>query len=215
MKLTFVPDAIEEYSVAHTTPLPPLAEELCAATQERIPGPLAIMLSGQTVGTLLQVLVASTGARRVLDIGTFTGFSALMMAPGLPGDGRIITCEVNPNSAEIAREFFARSPHGHKIDLRVGPALETIESLDGPFDFVFLDADKDNYINYYEAVLPKLAPNGLIAVDNVLLLGTVLDPSNDLARAIIAFDEHVQNDDRVTNVTLTVRDGIMLIHRKV
>ena len=215
MKLTFVPDAIEEYSVAHTTPLPPLAEELCAATQERIPGPLAIMLSGQTVGTLLQVLVASMGARSVLDIGTFTGFSALMMAPGLPGDGRIITCEVNPNSAEIAREFFARSPHGHKIDLRVGPALETIESLDGPFDFVFLDADKDNYINYYEAVLPKLAPNGLIAVDNVLLLGTVLDPSNDLARAIVAFDDHVQKDSRVTNVTLTVRDGIMLIHRKV
>ncbi len=214
IKLTFVSDDIEAYSVAHTTPLPPLAEELIAATMDRVPPPMSIMGAGQTVGTMLQVLVASTGARKVLDIGTFTGFSALMMAGGLPEDGRVITLELNPTFAAIAQEFFGRSPHGHKIDLRVGPALEAIESLEGPFDFVFLDADKDNYINYYEAVLPKLAPNGLIAVDNVLLMGTVLDPTNDLSKAIIAFDDHVQKDDRVTNVTLTVRDGVMLIRRK-
>jgi caffeoyl-CoA O-methyltransferase len=212
MALTLVPEAIEEYAAAHSTPLPPVLEELIAETKEKMGG-LALMLSGQLEGTLLQMLVAATGGRRVLEIGTFTGFSAQMMAAALPDDGRLITCDVDPKALAIARSYFARSPHGGKIAVREGPALETLATLDGPFDFVFIDADKTNYIAYYEAALGLLAPNGLIAIDNVLWSGRVLDPQDDNDSAIVAFNEHVQRDERVTNVILTVRDGVMLVRR--
>jgi len=159
------------------------------------------------------MLAAAIGARRVLELGTFTGFSALMMAAALPEDGRLITCDLDPEAIAIARSFFARSPHGHKIEVREGPALDTLKTLEGPFDFVFIDVDKENYMRYYEAVLPMLASNGLIAVDNVLWSGRVLDPEERDDKAIAAFNEHVQRDPRVTNVILTVRDGVMLIRR--
>ncbi len=210
--LTLVPEQIEEYAARHSTPLPPLLDELMTTTREQMGG-LASMLSGQLEGTLLQMLVASLGAKRVLEIGMFTGFSALMMASALPDDGRLITCDINPKAIAIARGFFERSPHGKKIEIREGPALNTLKMLRGPFGFVFIDADKENYAAYYEASLPLLGPNGLIAVDNVLWSGRVLDPKEDSDRAIAAFNEHVQDDPRVTNVILTVRDGIMLIRR--
>ncbi|MEX2245731.1 MAG: class I SAM-dependent methyltransferase [Dehalococcoidia bacterium] len=212
MPLEFKPDGIEDYAAAHSTPLPPLLRELTAETEQRT-GALAGMLSGQLVGLLLQTLVAATGARRVLEIGMFTGFSAQMMANALPEEGRVVTCDVSQKAIAIAREFFGRSPHGRKIDVREGPALDTLRTLEGPFDFVFIDADKGNYINYYEAALPLLAPRGIIAVDNVLWSGNVLDPKDDDARAIVAFNAHVQADPRVTNFILTVRDGVMLIRR--
>jgi caffeoyl-CoA O-methyltransferase len=213
MALTLVSEPIEDYAAAHSTPLPPLLEELIAETKEKMGG-LALMLSGQLEGTLLQMLVASTGARRVLEIGTFTGFSAQMMAAALPEDGRLITCDVDPKALAIARSYFARSPHGGKIEVREGPALETLASLERPFDLVFIDADKTNYIAYYEAALGLLAPNGLIAIDNVLWSGRVLDPKEENDRAIVDFNAHVQADDRVTNVILTVRDGVMLVRRR-
>jgi caffeoyl-CoA O-methyltransferase len=206
--LTLVPEDIETYAARHSTPLPPLLQELIATTQERM-GERATMLSGQLEGTLLQMLVASLGARRVLEIGMFTGFSAQMMAATLPDDGRLITCDVYPKAIEIARSFFARSPHGHKIEIREGPALDTLRTLEGPFDLIFIDAE--NYVAYYEAALPLLAANGVIAVDNVLWSGKVLDPKEESDRAIVAFNTHVQADPRVTNVILTVRDGLMLI----
>jgi caffeoyl-CoA O-methyltransferase len=207
-----VPDDIEAYAAAHTTPVPPLLDELIAVTRERT-GPLATMLSGQLVGTLLQMLLFALDAKRVLEIGMFTGFSAQMMAAALPDDGRVITCDINPTAIEIAKSFFARSPHGRKIDVREGPALDTIKTLSGPFDLIFIDADKENYTNYYEAALPLLAPRGLIAVDNVLWSGRVLDPQDANDRAIAGFNDHVQDDPRVTNVILTVRDGVMLIRK--
>ena len=210
--LTLVPEDIENYASRHSTPLPPLLQELFATTQEQM-GERATMLSGQLEGTLLQMLVASLGARRVLEIGMFTGFSAQMMAAALPDDGRLITCDVYPKAIEIARSFFARSPHGHKIEIREGPALETLRTLEGPFDLIFIDADKENYVAYYDAALPLLAANGVIAVDNVLWSGRVLDPKEESDRAIVAFNTHVQSDSRVTNVILTVRDGLMLIRR--
>jgi caffeoyl-CoA O-methyltransferase len=213
MPLTLVPDDIEAYASAHSTPLPPLLEELIATTHEKM-GPRALMLSGQLEGLLLQTLVASLQAKRVLEIGMFTGCSALMMAAALPADGRLITCDVDPEAIAIAKSFFARSPHGSKIEVREGPAMDTLATLDGPFDLVFIDADKENYLNYYEASLPLLAPHGVIAVDNVLWSGRVLNPENDADRAIVTFDEHVHHDDRVTNVILTVRDGVMLIRKK-
>ncbi len=212
MTLTLVPDEIDAYAAAHTTPVPALLDELGAATQDRF-GAMSGMLSGQVPGMLLQMLIFASGAKRVLEIGMFTGFSAQMMAEALPDDGRVTTCDVDPKAIATAKEFFARSPLGHKIDVREGPALDTMKSLEPGFDLIFIDADKGNYKNYYEAALPLLAPRGLIAVDNVLWSGRVLHPKSDDDRAIVAFNEHVSDDARVAQVMLTVRDGITLIRR--
>jgi caffeoyl-CoA O-methyltransferase len=207
-----VPEPIDAYAAAHTTPVPPLLDELGAATQERF-GAMSGMLSGQVPGTLLQMLIFALNARRVLEIGMFTGFSAQMMAAALPDDGRVITCDVNPKAIETAKEFFARGPQAHKIEVREGPALETMKTLEPGFDLIFIDADKGNYANYYEAALPLLASRGLIAVDNVLWSGRVLDPKDDDSRAMVAFNARVRDDPRVAQVMLTVRDGITLIRR--
>ncbi len=209
--LTLVPEEIDNYAAAHSTPLPALLEELVTVTREKT-GERAQMLSGQLEGTLLHLLAASLGARRILEIGTFTGFSALMMAAALPEDGKLITCEINPEAIELARGFFARSPYGGKIEIREGPALDTLKALEGPFDLVFVDADKENLTAYYEAVLPLLSPNGVIAVNKVLWFGRVLDPQNASDRGVAAFNDHVSKDDRVTQVILGVAgDGVMLI----
>jgi caffeoyl-CoA O-methyltransferase len=144
----------------------------------------------------------------------FTGYSALMMAEGLPEGGRLITCEIDPKAEAIARRYFAESPHGDKITIRMGPALETIKTLTGPLDLVFIDADKSNYANYYEACLPLLKPGGLIVADNVLWSGKVLHPTDDNDHAIVAFNRLVQSDPRVENVCLTVRDGMMLAWKR-
>jgi len=207
-----VREEIEDYAARHTTPLPELLQEQVAETGREFGG-LISMVSGQVVGTLLQTLVYALGAKRVLEIGMFTGVSAQMMAAALPDDGRLITCDVYPKAIEFAKRSFARSPHGHKIEVREGPALDTMKTLEPGFDFVFIDADKGNYLNYYEAALPLLAPRGIIAVDNVLWSGNVLDPKDDDSRAIVAFNAHVQADPRTVNVLLTVRDGLLLIRR--
>ena len=206
-----VPDDIERYAAKHTTPLPPLLEELTRATYESMQAPQ--MLSGQLEGTLLQFLVVLTRAKRVLELGMFTGFSAQMMAAALPDDGQLITCDINPKARDFATPFFERSPHGKKIEVRLGPAIETLNTLEGPFDLVFIDADKGNYTAYYERCMELLSPNGVIAVDNVLWSGRVLEPKDDSDRAIAAFNDHVNRDPRVQNVILTVRDGIMLIRK--
>jgi caffeoyl-CoA O-methyltransferase len=172
------------------------------------------MQVGRLEGRFLKMLVELSGARRVLEIGMFTGYSGLMMAEGLPDDGRLITCDVNPKAEEIARRYFAESSHGHKIEIRMGPALDTIAALAGELDMVFIDADKENYLNYYEACLPKLKKGGLIVADNVLWSGRVLNPQDTATRAIVEFNDRVQADDRVENVCLTVRDGMMLVRKK-
>jgi caffeoyl-CoA O-methyltransferase len=210
--ITLIAEQIEQYAADHTSTLPPLLEELIAETEREF-GERATMLSGVLAGTLLQMLVAATGAKRVLEIGMFTGFSAQMMAAALPEDGRIITCDVDPKAIAIAKRYFERSAHGDKIEVREGPALETLKSLAGPFDFIFIDADKSNYGNYYEAALPLLAPDGLIAVDNVLWSGRVLDPKEPDDHAIVEFNRRVSADPRVSHVLLTVRDGIMVIRK--
>ena len=204
---------IADYALSHTKPLPPLIEEVLAVTRERM-GRRALWASGPIEAPLLQIMALSLGARRIVELGTFTGFGALMMAAELPDAGELITCEVDPTCIEIARSFFARSPDGHKVTLREGPGLDTLRSLQGPVDLVFIDADKENYIGYYEAALPLLGPNGLIVADNVLWRGRVLAPENDEDQAVIAFADHVQRDPRVLNVTLTTGDGIMLIRRR-
>ena len=210
--LTLLPEGVEDYAIAHSSSMPPLLQELAETTTEGM-GDRARMLSGPLVGTLLQMLVASTRATRVLEIGTFTGFSALMMAQSLPEDGELVTCECDPEVLEVARAFFVRSEHGSKIRVIEGSALDSLRTVRGPFDLVFIDADKANYTAYYEAALPLLSQSGLIAVDNVLWSGKVLDPQEEDDFAIAAFNDHVQGDSRVTNVVLPVRDGVMLIAR--
>ncbi len=203
-----VPEEIEDYALAHSGREDPLLQALAQDTQANAKWPQ--MQTGHVEGSLLRMLVQVSDARRVLEIGTYTGYSALSMAMGLPEDGRVITCDVDPEATAMARHYWEKSGQGDKIDLRLGPALETIESLEGPFDFVFIDADKENYVNYWEAVLPKVRQGGLIAVDNVLWSGRVLDPKDALDHAIVAFNRHVRYDDRVELVMLSVRDGITL-----
>jgi caffeoyl-CoA O-methyltransferase len=170
---------------------------------------------GLLEGRFLETLVWLLPARRILEIGTFTGYSAMSMAAALPPDGRVITCEVSPERADVARRHFDASPWGDRIEIRVGPALDTLATLDGPFDLVFIDADKTNYRNYYEATLPKLAERGLMAVDNVLWSGRVLDSDDqsDDTVAIRQFNDFVRDDPRVTCVMITVRDGVTLVRR--
>ena len=211
--IPIVPKPIDDYCVAHTTQPDPLLDELAAYTHTHCKLPQ--MLTGAVEGTFLRMLVQLSGARRVLEIGTYTGYSALSMAAGLPADGTIITCDIDPETSRIAQSFWARSPDGGKIELILGPALETIRALPAEmrFDFVFLDADKENYVNYYEAVMPRLHSGDLIAVDNTLWSGKVLEPKEKSDHAIVAFNSRVTRDPRVEHVLLSVRDGVMLIRK--
>jgi len=203
-----IPDDILRYCDAHTTSDSPACKALAEETRAKTTN--SGMLTGQVEGTFLSLLARSSGARRVLEIGTFTGYSALKLAEGLPTDGEVITCDIDPDATHIARRFRAKSPHGKKITLKLGPALETIEAIDGPFDLVFIDADKANYINYWEACVPKVRSGGLILVDNVLWSGRVLDPKDEDDLAIAAFNAHAASDTRIDLVMLTVRDGITM-----
>ena len=210
--LTLVPEPIELYAAAHSDPVPPLLDELRRETYDKMSFPQ--MQVGRIEGALLKMLARLVGARRALEVGTFTGYSGLSIAEGLPDDGTLVTCDVDPSAVAIARGYFARSPHGKKIDVRLGPALDTIAKLTPPLDLVFIDADKSNYANYYDAALALLRPGGLIVADNALWSGTVVDPKTDDARAIAAFNDKVAADDRVERVMLTVRDGILLARKR-
>ena len=208
-----IPGAIEIFALDHTTPLPELLEELQRETHEKMENPQ--MLTGRVEGRLLQMLVRLSGAKRVVEIGTFTGFSALMMAEGLPDEGELITCEISREFAEVARRYFDRSPHRDKIRLRVGPAINALRGMPNRCaDFVFIDADKTSYINYYEEGMRILKSGGLITVDNVLWSGRVLNPRDEDSRVIAEFDSRVMEDSRAEKVMLTVRDGLYLIRKK-
>jgi caffeoyl-CoA O-methyltransferase len=209
---SFIHPAVEQFARDHTKSEPDLYRRLREETYRVMVRPQ--MQVGVIEGRFLKTLVRLMNARAVLEVGMFTGYSALMMAEGLPEDGRLITCDVDPKAEAIARRYFAESPHGHKIDIRMGPALETIKTLLGPLDLVFIDGDKGNYSNYYEACLPLLRSGGLIVADNVLWSGKVIDPKEDDDHAIVAFNRLVQSDTRVENVCLTVRDGMMLAWKR-
>ena len=207
-----VDERVDEYAEEHTTAPDPLLAELAAETRATMASPQ--MLTGPVEGRLLELLVHASGARRVLEIGTFTGYSALSMAAALPEDGRIDTLDIEPRHAEVAQRYFDRSPHGHKINLHLGPAAETLATLEGEYDLVFIDADKDGYDAYYEAALPLLSPRGLIAIDNTLWGARVLDPQDESTRKIAALNDKIAADERVVAVQLTVRDGVTLVRRR-
>lgn len=215
--LTLADEAIERYVEDHTTPHSPAMAELAREARATLPSPA--MLSGLVEGRLLEMLVYCSGAREVLEIGTYAGYSALSMAAALAPGGRIVSCEIAAAHAEFAQRHIDASPYADRIELRVGPALETIAQLAGPFDLVFIDADKPAYADYYEAVLPKLSERGLIAVDNTLWSGRVVtgataEDADESTRALAAFNDMVAADSRVACVMLTVRDGITLIRRR-
>jgi caffeoyl-CoA O-methyltransferase len=212
--VSFIVDPpVEQYAAEHTTDDGELFRRLEAETREKTTAPQ--MMVGLIEGRFLEFLVRLLGARRVLELGTFTGYSSLSMARGLPDDGRIVTCDVNPETTEIARRYATEAGLADKIEYRLGPGVEAIEQLAGPFDLVFIDADKPNYVNYYEAALPKLADDGLIVADNTLWSGRVVeDEADESTRVIKAFNDHVRNDPRVETVLLTVRDGMLLIRKR-
>ena len=200
--------AVEAYAHDRTRPESTLLQSLATLTREQRPD--AGMLCGRLEGRTLQFLTKLVQAKRCLEIGMFTGYSALSVAEVLPEDGELITCDVNPETAELAQSYFDQSPHGKKISVRLAPALDTIATLNAPFDLAFIDADKENYINYYEAVIPLMRSGGLIAIDNTLWHGAVLDPQDHDSRTIDALNRNIENDPRVDNVLLTIRDGLHL-----
>lgn len=205
--------ALEQYAADHTKPANELMQELVRATREA--SAHANMQVGNLEGTFLRMLVAIAGAKRVLEIGTFTGYSALAMAEALPEGGELITCDVDPHATGIAQSFFDRSPHGKKIKIRMGDARDTLRSLpeSEPFDLVFLDADKAGYCDYFDLCMPRLKHGGLIVADNTLWSGKVLDPQTDSDRGIDAYNKKVTKDPRVDNALLSIRDGIMLARK--
>jgi caffeoyl-CoA O-methyltransferase len=206
-----VPAAIEAYAGAHTTPEAEHLRALAEETRATLSSPE--MLSGPVAGRLLEILTWLARPQLVLELGTYSGYSALTMAAVLPPGGRIVTCELSEERAAFAQRHIDASPYADRIEIRRGPALDTIAELRGPFDLVFIDADKSGYPDYYEAVVPKLAPAGLVVIDNTLQDGEVVDPHSEQARVIADFNDRVMADPRTVNVLLTVRDGVTLARR--
>jgi len=208
---TLVSADIEAYAQAHSMPESDLCRALREETQRRMAAPQ--MIVGPLEGAFLKMMTQLVQATRVLEIGMFTGYSALCFAEALPAEGTVLTCEIDEGSAALARQYFARSPIGKKIEVRMGPALDTMRHLRGPFDLIFIDADKINYVNYYRRALDLVSPRGVILVDNVLWDGKVLQqpaPDENTA-AIQELNRVVVADPRVTAVLVTVRDGILVI----
>jgi caffeoyl-CoA O-methyltransferase len=211
--MDMIDPAVERYAAEHTTPPPAHLADVAALTRERTKAPQ--MRSGLFEARLLEALVVSSGATRVLEIGTFTGYGALSIAARLPAGGTVTTIEYDAEFAKLAREHIEASADAARIDLRVGDAREIVPALEGPFDLVFVDAWKPDYAHYYEAVLPKLSDRGLIICDNVLWSGEVIEaaPEAENTRALQAFNDMVQADSRVDNALLTVGDGLLIIWR--
>jgi predicted O-methyltransferase YrrM len=209
-----VPPNIEAYAEAHSW----AESDLCKALREETVRTMEFsqMVVGPLEGALLKMMVRLVGAVRVLEIGMFTGYSALCFAEALPAAGRVITCEIDEKSAALARQYFSRSPQGGKIEVRMGPALETLRDLTGPFDLIFIDADKVNYVNYYRRALELVSASGVILIDNVLWSGEVLrqSPPDQSTAAIQELNRMVSTDPNVDAVLLTVRDGVLVVKPK-
>jgi caffeoyl-CoA O-methyltransferase len=212
--MTLLSDALTAYVHDHTTPEAQLFVELREETYAKLETPQ--MQVGRVEGRFLELMVKITGAKRVLEVGTFSGYSSLAMAAGLPDDGKLITCDVDPVATEVAKRYWARAPWGHKIELRLGDATTTLEQLRDAgerFDLVFIDADKQGYIRYFDLALDMLPVGGVILADNTLWSGRVLDPQSESDHGIVRFNEHVKHEPRVEHVLLSIRDGIMFCRK--
>jgi caffeoyl-CoA O-methyltransferase len=205
----FLPEKIARYILEHSVREPAILAELRAATASV---PYSGMQIGADQGQFMQLLVQAIGAKRCLEIGTYTGYSALAVALALPEDGRVVCCDISEEWTAIARRFWKKAGVEHKISLKLAPALETLKTLQGPFDFAFIDADKGNYENYYERCLALVRTGGLIAVDNTLWSGWVADGKrrDDDTRALRAFNDKLHRDERVALSMLPLGDGVTL-----
>lgn len=206
-----VDEAVEDYAYLHTTPEPELLQELIDQTNLNMGWPQK--LSGRLVGRTLKMLSTLVQPKHALELGMFTGYSALSIAEGMPDDGKLICCETNPRAIEFAQTFFDRSEHGHKIEVIFGKALDTIDKLDIELDFTFIDADKRNYLNYYERVKEMTRPGGLIVLDNMLWSGKVLQPESEIDDVIVETNRRIATDSDVENVFLSVRDGVNVVRK--
>ena len=208
-----VPEEIERYAEAHTTAPSELQRRQAGETRETLRSPE--MLTGAVEGRLLEFLVFARRPQRVLELGTYSGYSSLAMASVLPPGGHIDTCEVDETHAEVARRYLDEAGVGDRVTIHLGPALETIERLGGAFDFIFIDADKLNYPAYYDALVPRLSSDGLMVLDNTLWSGRVLEPGDsDEAQMFAELNARIAADSRVVAVMLTIRDGITLVRRR-
>jgi caffeoyl-CoA O-methyltransferase len=205
-------EAIDRYAFENTRPENELLRSLAERTEREMDDPQ--MLTGRVEGRLLKLLVQLCRPRLVLEIGTFTGYSAMSMAEGLGPEGRIVTCEIDPRAQKVAQAAFDASPVGDRIEIRMGSALETIRSLDEAIDLSFIDADKEHYPEYYESILERTRPGGLLVLDNMLWSGKVLDPQEEIPRVLDALNRRITDDERVENVLLTVRDGVQLVRKR-
>jgi caffeoyl-CoA O-methyltransferase len=205
-------DYVERRSVRLDSVMERLVEETAAL------GDLAQMQIAPDQGAFLTLLVRAVGARAAVEVGTFTGYSAISIARGLPDDGRLLCCDVSEEWTAIARRYFRETGMDRKIELRIAPALDTLRALPAvaQFDFAFVDADKTSYAAYYEEILTRLRPGGLLAIDNVLWSGKVIDSKDqsESTRAIRALNDHVAADDRVDAVILPIADGLTLARKR-
>lgn len=212
--MELINNKVEEYAKQYSTKLDEVLQEIEDHTLANHPH--AQMLSGHVQGKLLEMISRMIRPEKILEIGTFTGFSALCLAKGLQPAGALHTIELREEDARTASDYFKKAGVADKIELHVGDALQVIPTLTETWDLVFIDADKVNYINYYELTLPLVKKGGWILADNVLFHGEVLEENvkGKNAKAIVAFNEHVKNDNRVHQVMLTVRDGLLLLQKQ-
>ena len=208
----FLSDELENYITEHSEKTGSVEQSLRKETLSL--GSPSGMMSGDSVGNFLKFLVQINHCKRILEIGTFTGYSALMMASALPEDGELITCDVNSKPSKIAQNHWNKSPHGGIIKLILGEALNTLGGIGDSFDLIFIDADKNNYYNYFEICKKKLSNNGIMVVDNVLWSGRVLNPEDDQTESIDTFNKKITADKAFWNTIVPIRDGLMIIRRK-
>jgi caffeoyl-CoA O-methyltransferase len=215
-KSFFLTPGVHDYLLAHVPPLDDVQRDLIAETEAL--GDISMMQIAPEQGAFMALLTRLVGAQRAVEVGTFTGYSSLCIARALPDDGTLLCCDVSEEWTAVARKFWERAGVNDKIELRIAPAVDTLRSLPAgkQFDLAFIDADKENYPNYYEEVLARLRPNGVILVDNTLWMGAVIDPkaTDDQTNTIRGFNDKVAADDRVDSVILTVGDGLTLVRKR-
>lgn len=212
--MNFIATDIDQYLTAHTSRPSALLDEIATYTAKNCDIPQ--MLTGPVEGQFLKMLVQITGASNILEVGLFTGYSALAMAEGLPDNGTLDTCELEQKHVDIAKGFFDKSPHGKKITIHKGPALESLSNdlSKKTYDLIFIDADKENYPAYLDAVTPLLKSGGLLIADNVLWSGAVLNPKTEADKGVVKFNQLLNDSEIFSNVMLSVRDGISLARKK-
>lgn len=210
--MEFIDQKLDDYCGAHTSPERELLHKVNRETHLEVLQPR--MLSGHLQGRFLSMISKLSKPKYILEIGTYTGYSALCLAEGLPKDGKLVTLDVNEELAAKVRGYFAESPYAAQMEMKIGDAADFIPALEGPFDLVFIDADKENYSRYFDLVMDKMAKGGLIIADNVLWSGKVVEElkaNDEKTQALLDFNQKIQNDPRVENVLLPVRDGLMMV----